>query len=171
MIQSDMRAALHKWSKLTSVEWDVGCCLHIPEQMRLNERTWDQYGLSKIICRYFNRIDRCLFKSAVKRHNKRMQRFVVAEYADAVGWHCHFIAKSPQHLTTEKLETSLRTQWERITNVSFPSNIQAQLFWSEPLAGNYQAYCTKRAFRADDDPFDGRGTQVTSIIDWRNTVL
>ena len=171
MNQADMRAAIHRWHKLKSIDWDTACCLHIPEERRNAEQAWYQYGLSKILGRYFNRMDRCLFKTAVKRHNKRMERFVVTEYADSVGWHCHFIAKSPKHLTFEKFRTSLRTQWEKCAGVSCPSQFQSQLFWSEPLKASYQDYCLKRAYRADDDPFDGRGTQFTSIIDWRNTSL
>ena len=92
--------------------WDIDLSLLVP---RGNKAYNSQVHLSKFLHGYFKAIDAVVYGHISSRLRPKLNRFVVTEHADGVGWHCHAIIATPVHFDRAALDNVMRRIWfERI---------------------------------------------------------
>jgi hypothetical protein len=143
----DTQKQYDNWLKTRNLTFDVAICLHTPNQLRVEERGFDEQWLSKKLTRYFNELDRKLFKSAHRKRNVRMKRLVVLGHTDNVGWHAHVCAITPSDISPEKLLLTMNLLWLKHMKVSkFGNNtFTNKLFWGERTNAGYTHYSISNA--------------------------
>lgn len=154
------REATKEW--LAKNDVDIAASFLLPKALMVRlsqtQARADEITLSGLLRRYFNKLDRRVFKSAHRRHGMRVERIVTLERTDAVGWHAHVLLKTPVHMSRFTFRLLMQRLWlKEIKGFADQSRIQARLFWAEPISGNYLDYSTKHV---------GRDAQV----DWMNIV-
>ena len=77
----------------------------------VNGRTIGRERANKLLCSYWNKIDRVMFGKAAERQNMRVQRWCFAhEGADHENFHVHFVMQSPLQ-NTEHMCCLLNAVW------------------------------------------------------------
>ena len=146
MRPADLRNALDNWEAANGIKWDTAVVLHTSDRMRAAENGWDDIWLQKTVRRYFNAVDRRIFKNEHKRRGVRCARFVTLERNASVGWHCHFITATPPNLIAADFQQILVREWHEIARRYDRGNCQKAVAWIEPITGDYKRYITKHAF-------------------------
>jgi hypothetical protein len=99
------KTAVKEW--LGEHEWDVAITLTFKKPLTEAEA-------ENIIALFWRRIDRSIFKNAVK-HGKRCERACFVEIGGFGGLaHYHMIARSPDRMSTERYCAFLHEYWKHI---------------------------------------------------------
>jgi hypothetical protein len=144
---SSVKQAYETWMEAEKIEWNLAISLHASNQLRAAERGFDEYWLQAKLRRYFNELDRKLFRTDYTRRGVRMQRLVALGHTDTVGWHAHVCAVTPKHIGQDKLISAMHLLWLKHMNVKTTSNtaFKDKLFWAQPMTGRYQNYTFNNA--------------------------
>ena len=155
-----LKAATDDWVAATHINWDVAACWHLPISDIAGDVEHVEMSVGRKLRRYFNQLDRRIFKSQQKR-GSRVQRFITLEHAESTGWHVHGILATPPHVDQQQLIADVKQIWlycVQDDKIGLPS---AHLAWCEPTTSHYAQYTTKQSFA----PLHrARGT-----IDYQNT--
>jgi len=158
-----LRAAYLNWVNEYGDRLDVCATLHTPNAMKVVENGWTSEWLQKQLRRYFNNLDRCVFKAAHRNRSRRLTRWVTLENSTTVGWHAHMALSTPKNYAQAEFIKLAETLWlkqiERYTNPRF----RARLSLIEPREGEFFRYTVKSI----------RGTREDSrgILDLENIYL
>jgi hypothetical protein len=85
-----LKAAADKWVLDTGIAWDIAAMWNLPNGDIPGGVDHIEIEVGRRLRRYFNLLDRRVFKSKHKRGH-RLQRFITIEHAHSVGWHVHGI--------------------------------------------------------------------------------
>lgn len=163
-----LKEAADKWVRNLNIQWDIAACWHLPEAASWNVPTVElpdavdeaEMKVGKKLRRYFNRLDKRIFKSKYNR-GFRVKRFITLEYSPGVGWHVHGILATPAHISQQDLIDEIMLTWEWcVANKTMGMPLE-RLAWCEPITGNYQRYITKQSFV--------RNSKKAGTIDVMNT--
>ena len=166
------RNALNEWEAVKAIDWELAVCLHMPKAMQVNLGGQSRAALQRLLSRYFNAMDRRLFKNAHKRRGVRTNRFVVLEYSPKVGWHAHVLVSSPRRFSPSRYKAFLRQYWLRFTAKQTKLAFRPHLFWAEANSGDgYLQYCLKHVCEDADECANHLPTKPIGIIDLHNTHL
>jgi hypothetical protein len=139
----ELRAAYIKWVKQYRDTLDVCATLHTPIAMKAAENGWDSDFLQKQLWRYFNNLDRRVFKAAHRNRAVRLYRWVTLEKSETVGWHAHISISTPDNFTQAEFIDLAKTLWlkqiARYTNPKFKSRLSV----IEPIEGEFFRYSVK----------------------------
>jgi hypothetical protein len=172
MQKQELITALANWPELNVADWDLAVCLHMPKVIQAEHGNQSRKALQQLLSRYFNRMDRRLFKSAHKRRGMRSDRFVVLEYSQKVGWHAHMLVRAPRRFSAAKYKAFLQLFWLKFTEEQTNLTFRPHLFWAEAnLDDGYLRYCLKHVRKNADDYTSHSPTTSVGIIDWHNTHL
>jgi hypothetical protein len=157
-----LKAAADDWVAATGIAWDTAACWHLPLSDIACDVEDAEMRIGTKLRRYFNQLDRCVFKAQHKRGH-RVNRFITLEHAASVGWHVHGILATPQHIEQQQFIDDVQRVWLNcITHdkIALPTSCFA---WCEPITGHYARYTTKQSFAL---AHYAKGT-----IDYQNTYL
>lgn len=166
MTYFDTKKQYEEWIKATDVTYDISICLHTPILLRVVERGFDELWLSRKLTRYFNELDRKLFKSAHRKRKLRMKRLVVLGHTDSVGWHAHVCVNTPSGTSPEKLLIMMNLLWLKHMKVSKLGNntFTQKLFWGERTNAGYTHYTISNA----REQLGGASTELKGSVDILN---
>lgn len=138
-----LREAYVSWAKQYGDTLDVCATLHVPVAMKVVENGWTSEWLSKQLRRYFNCLDRHVFKAANRNRGIRHYRWVALEYSDNVGWHAHVAISTPPSHTQVQFIDLAKSVWlqqiERYVNPKFKLHLAV----IEPIEGEFFRYSVK----------------------------
>lgn len=141
--RANHRQVMRQWLYDQAADFDVAVCLCFPAEMKQVESGYDDRWAQLHISRFFNRIDRRLFKNEHKRKGKRIERLVVLEHAPTVGWHAHIALPCPSGWTSVSFANLLRREWfDEIKRHARGLNIETYC-WVKPIEGHYADYTLK----------------------------
>ena len=158
--QQRLTVAQHSWLSERSSLWNVAACWHVPDAMRAHYKGYDAHWLSKELTRYFNAVDRRIFKAAHKNRGARLPRIITLEHDDAVGWHAHGLLDCAEGMNEDETIGILDPLWKRHTERFATGKFEKHISYFSYDNGNYLGYCLKRLGRQDD---------TQGILDTRNT--
>ena len=140
-----------------SVAW------HVPNKMKANYSGFDSYWLSKELGKYFNKIDRKIFKAAHKNRGIRLRRIITLEKDDAVGWHAHGLIDTAPQQDDQYTRQILRDLWIDHTSRFNTGKFDKYLFYGEIDRGKTLGYITKNVHNNTDSS--------KGFIDLNNTFI
>ena len=138
-------------------------CWHVPNAMKNYYRGHDAHWLSKELTRYFNNVDRRIFKAAHRNRGERLRRIVTLERDDNVGWHAHALVATAPSRDDQETRQILRDEWIKHTKRFATGKFDKYLFYGEVDRGETLGYITKHTHNNDDD--------TKGFIDTRNTYI
>lgn len=158
-----LRVSEANWLANASDGWNIAACWHVPIAMKRYHCRFDERWLSTQINRYFKNVDRRIFKTAHKKHNKRLQRIITLEYADKVGWHAHGLIEHAPNLSNIATAEILKEEWLRHTKQFAPAYFEKHQIYLAPDYGSYLGYMTKN--------IDWLNEKAQATLDTNNTFL
>ena len=151
------------WLMENSCSWNVCVALHVPNAMKRHFYGYTSDWLSKELKRYFNAVDRRIFKAAHKNRDKRLKRIVVLEHDELVGWHAHIMCDCADGMNEDETIDILKKFWEKQTDRFATGKFEKRLGYFEYDQGFYMRYILKKAL-SDEEGYTG-------LIDLKNTHL
>jgi hypothetical protein len=142
---NSLKSAADSWVLSNNANWDIAACWHLPLSDIQGDMEQVEINVGKKMRRYFNLLDRRIFKAKYKR-GCRVPRFITLEHAASVGWHVHGILATPAHVTRDLLIDLSKQTWLDClanTRVGLP---KTRLAWCEPIEARYPQYSTKQSF-------------------------
>jgi len=158
-----LKIAYARWLGQETEQWKICVCWHAPDAMRRYYRGYTEDWLAKELTRYFNKVDRRIFKAAHKNRGIRLQRVITLEHDDNVGWHAHGIVECAQNMDEAQTYALLETLWLEHTNRFSTGKFEKHLFWSEPDQGYHLPYIVKRLHT--------ESKATPGVLDTRNTYI
>lgn len=140
-----LREASDKWASGTGVVWDIAACWHLPFGDMEGGIDDVDIRIGKKLRRYFNQLDRRIFKAQHKRGH-RVKRFITLEHAESVGWHVHGFLATPSHIDQQDFMEDVRQVWQRCVRYDRIGLPRTRLAWCEPIVNRYPQYTTKHSF-------------------------
>lgn len=132
--------------------WDVDVTLLVPQS---NVAYSSQTHLSKFLNGYFKSLDAIVYGHIPRRQRPKIARFVVNEFADGVGWHCHAVIATPVGFDRTHLDQIMRKTWfERIGVNDNPKFDPSRFYCSQTHNDRYISYSLKHAIEMDNINFD-----------------
>lgn len=157
------KAAWVDWVEGWTTNFDLNVCWHVPKQMRAAQEGYGHEWLQKQLSAYFKQVELQIFSNIPKRQRPKLERFVVLEYTDGVGWHAHALIATPENVKQAQLQEILRDTWESRVGQYCTDDFKKRLFWIDKAKHGYLSYCLKHAIHLEDsDNFKG-------IFDHTNT--
>lgn len=144
------------------LNWDICATWHVPLEMKRDSFGWDDRRHEVEMRKYFNALDRRIYKAAHKNRGARVLRWVVMERAGGVGWHSHALLKTPDHMSQQEFIDELCGLWNQHCGIKNGSRFQSHLFKAELVGGDFLGY-TVKAILGDED--------ANGVIDLHNTYL
>lgn len=130
--------------------WQTACCWHLPEGYRAKQTAWNEDALTTQMRKYFEVVERRVFKHSPRTANRTIKRFITKEYSDSVGWHAHGLLGTPAHYTDHDFRKLLEDTWvnyyKPYTNPAF----MPKLIYLEDLHGKYIGYAVKQAIQVHE---------------------
>ena len=148
----ELRRAAIDWIKAKDIKWDLACRWHGSNYLRAQQRggaapTWLQQHLR----RHFHELDRLVLKTAYTKHEHRIQRLVVIEYKQDVGWHAHGMIRTPPGYMPERLHALMERMWLRRMQVEAHDRLKLDYFWREQPGPGYVPYIFKHTWKHPDE--------------------
>lgn len=159
---AEYRRALKDWGDAPDFNWDICATWHVPNEIKQIRMIWDDRRHEVEMRKYFNSVDRHIFKAAHKNRGERVWRWVVMERAGGVGWHSHALLKTPEHLTQQAFIDTLCGLWYKHCGIKNGSRFQSHLFKAELVAGDFLGYTVKDTNNNED---------AKGVVDLHNTYL
>ena len=155
--------ALLAWLGEHSTLWNVVVTWHVPETMRRHYRGYDEDWLARELTRYFNKVDRRIYKAGLKNRGMRLPRIITLEYNESVGWHAHGLLDcAPGKNEDETLEL-LTKLWRKHTDRFATDRFEKHLVIGQYDNGKALPYIIKR--------IDRQNEQAHGILDLNNTYI
>ena len=154
-----------RWLGGHSKHWNINVCWHVPEAMRRYYGGYNADWLAKELTRYFNKVDRRIYKAAYTNRGLRLQRIITLEYDDAVGWHAHGILECALGMDEEQTLTLLQKMWRQHTARFSKAKFEKHEFWGETDNGFYLPYILKRVHRQNKTTLGILDTKNTYFLD------
>lgn len=158
-----LKNAQTEWLKERSKYWNICAALHVPNAMRKHYFGYDEHWLAKELTRYFNKVDRHIYKAAHKNRGMRLQRIITLEYSENVGWHAHGIFDCAEGYNEDETIEILKRYWQKQTERFAIQKFEQRLDYFEYDRGNYIDYILKNV-RLNEEGAVG-------ILDTKNTFL
>jgi len=146
----DLKAELRDW--LQQLDWDIGATLTFAKDITPDIA-------SKTVGRFWNRVDRSLYKNAMSRYNKRCQRVMFIEGSElGARYHYHAAIKMPKDRfnEVEQFCQFLRNKWRAECCHNKIIEFKPALY-SKRLIN----YITKHVHSFDCDNFDVNISHIT----------
>ncbi|MEJ1938745.1 hypothetical protein WDZ92_51775, partial [Nostoc sp. NIES-2111] len=105
--KQSLKSAADSWVNAQGIQWDIAACWHLPVCDIGSDIDDVEIRVGKKLRRYFNTLDRHIFKAKHKR-GFRVRRFITLEHAAGVGWHVHGVLETPQHVEQATLIDQVR---------------------------------------------------------------
>jgi hypothetical protein len=160
----EQKAAWVEWVEGWEANFDLDVCWHVPREMRVAQDGYGHEWLQKQLSAYFKQVELQIFQSIPVRQRPKLERFVVLEFEDGVGWHAHALIATPEQCKKADLEEILRTTWERRVGLFCRDEFKSKLFWIRKAGPGYLGYCLKSAVDV------GYNDQSKGVFDYKNTV-
>jgi hypothetical protein len=119
--------------------------------MKHHFRGYDEIWLSKELRRYFNAVDRRIFKAAHKNKGMRLRRIITLEWDENVGWHAHGLVATAPNLDEQQTRQILRDEWIKYTKRFATGKFDKYLFYGEIDRGSSLSYITKYTHNSTDN--------------------
>lgn len=151
------------WLGERSKLWNVVMTWHVPNAMRRHYGGYDALWLGKELTRYFNKVDRRIYKAGLKNRGMRLPRIITLECDENVGWHAHGILDYAPGKNEDETIQILSKLW-----LSHTSRFATDKFEKHLVIGQYDngyglPYIIKR--------IDRQNEKVKGILDLNNTYL
>ena len=128
----------------------LSVCWHVPNAMKHHYHGYDEIWLSKELRRYFNNVDRRIFKAAHKNKGTRLRRIITLERDENVGWHAHGLVAAAPDLDEQQTRQILRDEWIKYTKRFATDKFDKRLFYGEIDRGRSLGYITKHIHNNED---------------------
>lgn len=151
------------WVEGWTTNFDLDVCWHVPNEMRAAQQGYGHEWLQKQLSSYFKQVELQLFKSIPQRQRPKLERFVVLEHEDGVGWHAHALIATPEQCKQAHVQEVLRDTWEKRVGQFCKEEFKQRLFWIRKAEVGYLSYCLKRAIDV------GNNDNSKGIFDYKNT--
>ena len=155
--------AYKDWLGEKSKTMTICACWQVPDAMRRHYNGHTAQWLAKELRRYFNKIDRRIFKAAHKNRGMRLQRIISLEYDEHVGWHAHGMLECAHGKDGQETIDLLEHGWLKHTERFASNKFEKHVFWADQNKGSHHHYIIKRMHREDD--------LGTGFLDTMNTSL
>jgi hypothetical protein len=142
---NSLKAAADSWVSSTCIKWDIAACWHLPLSDLLGDVENVEMRVGTKLRRYFNTLDRRIFKAKHKK-GTRIKRFITLEHAASVGWHVHGILETPQHIDQHQFISAVKNTWVHCVKNDKIGLPRSHLAWCEPIETRYPQYTTKHSF-------------------------
>jgi hypothetical protein len=142
---SALKSAADEWVSAQDIAWDIAACWHLPLSDMKGELENVEMRVGTKLRRYFNTLDRHLFKARHKR-GARIKRFITLEHADSVGWHVHGVLATPTHIQQAQFISVVKHTWIDCVENDKIGLPRTRLAWCEPIQDRYAQYTTKHSF-------------------------
>lgn len=159
---SEYRQALRSWGNAQDYNWDICATWHIPNEIKQIRMIWDDRRHEVEMRKYFNTLDRHIFKAAHKNRGERVWRWVVTERAGGVGWHSHALLKTPLQMSQTEFIDTLCALWYKQCGIRNGSRFQSHLFKAEVVDGDFLGYTVKHTNVSEE---------ANGFLDLHNTFL
>jgi hypothetical protein len=159
------RYAIADWIENMGEKWDIACCWHVPEAMRMPQNEHGAESLSKQLAVYFNKMRKRTFSHLPRSQRPVLPRFITLEWTDGVGWHAHGLISTPSHLTIEQMMEITQDEWMGHVGRFASGRFSKRLVWTEPREGRYASYIAKQSMQLPNYNWDGG----KGFIDLNNT--
>ena len=139
------RFEIQTWAYLQPIDWQVGVTMHFPLSLAQNKSFDAMLERTRILKFQLNKLDRHYFKNQVqRRHEKRVERFVVEEYQKDVGFHIHMALHCTGGIDPIELTSRMERNWQDFwPRNAFRRMARKHIFWSELIEGGFVGYMTK----------------------------
>lgn len=158
-----LKEALKNWGNGPKFQWDICVTWHVPNDMRDRDSGWDDRWLECEMRKYFNAVDRRIFKAAHKNRGERLARWITLERAGGVGWHSHALLKTPPQMSHQDLIDLLLRFWHKHCKMKNASCFQSYLFKAELVKADYLGYAIKGTCELNEN--------ANGVFNAHNTVL
>jgi len=158
-----IQQALQQWGGAPKLKWDISVTWHVPNSLRERNNGWDDRWHECEMRKYFNAVDRRIYKAAHKNRGQRVLRWMVMERAGGVGWHSHGLLQTPLHMSHEAFIDELKSLWLKHCGMKNDERFKSRLFEAKLIESNFLGYTIKGIFGLNEDA-DG-------VLDAHNTVL
>ena len=150
LIKQRLSIAYQNWLGEKSKEMTICVCWHIPNAMRRHFNGYTADWVAKELRRYFNKVDRRIFKAALKNRGIRLQRIITLEHDEEVGWHAHGLLGCAPDMDEQQTITILEKLWVEHVGRFASGKFEKHVFWAQKNVGFYLPYITKRTHRDQD---------------------
>lgn len=130
-----LKEAYRQWGKTPEFHWDICATWHIPNAMRERDDGKDDRWHECEMRKYFNAVDRRIYKAAHKNRGQRVCRWMMMERAGGVGWHSHGLMQTPAHMSPQAFIDVLESLWHRHCNGKNVPHFKTYLFVAELVEG------------------------------------
>lgn len=162
MRECEYKQALKNWGNAPGFKWDICATWHVPNDIKQRRMDWDDRCQEVEMRKYFNTVDRHIFKAAHKNRGERVWRWVVMEKAGGVGWHSHALLKTPEHLSQQAFLDTLCGLWNKQCGIRSGHRYQSYLYKAELVDGDFLGYTVKDIKLTED---------AKGVFDEQNTYL
>lgn len=159
------RQAVVDWMNSWEADWDLACCWHVSDQLRREQRGYDEVWLQRHLSAYFKKLIIRVFSHMPTKKRPHIARFIALEYSENVGWHAHGVMATPAHMARDEFIAAMRELWLEHAGWNCAENFKQHMCWFEPITGNYQHYTLKQAINLHDDAQQ----KFRGFIDLENT--
>ena len=166
--------AIHDWLQKNLHQFDLSITLDFHDAVRVELHAWDNIAHARLLRRYFNEIDRRVFKAAHRNRKLRVQRFVVLGHQIGVGWHAHALVSTPSVIEQEALVRLLENRWHKLTRRFAPQRNKSfdnRLFKCKPTHSDPLKYTCNHVTDFGERPADIIGEFKQGMFDADNTSL
>jgi hypothetical protein len=158
-----IQQSIKQWGNAPQFQWDICATWHIPNALREKHGGWDDRWHECKMRKYFNAVDRRIYKAAHKNRGQRVSRWMVMERAGGVGWHSHGLLQTPAHMTHEAFIDELCGLWHRHCGIKNASRFQSYLFEAELVKADFLGYTIKGLSKLNEN--------ANGVLDTHNSVL
>jgi len=138
------------WMIGLDANFDLACCWHASQYLRIEQWGWDEQWLKRHLSAYFNKVSKRVFSNVPVKQRSNIARFITLEHADGVGWHAHGVLSKPKHVTEEEFIEIMRSLWIDQMGGYRVGRLRDRLFDCKQIEGNYQQYALKSATDKDE---------------------
>lgn len=159
------QAAIAEWIDNMGENWDIACCWHVPEAMRVAQGGYDAEWLSRQLGAYLNKLRNRIYRHLPRSQRPLLPRFITIEWSEGAGWHAHGLISTPSHLTAEEMMEAAQEVWMQHVGSFARGRFAKRLVWTERREGRYASYMSKQAMELRDYNWNGS----KGFIDLANT--
>lgn len=158
----EYKQTMKNWGNAPDFKWDICATWHVPNEIKQIRMIWDDRRHEVEMRKYFNTVDRHIFKAAHRNRGERVWRWVVMEKAGGVGWHSHALLKTPEHMSQQAFIDTLCGLWYKHCGIRSGARFQSYLFKAELVDRDFFGYTVKDTKFTED---------AKGVFDEHNTYL
>lgn len=160
-----LKIAYSRWLEKKCVKMNIAACWHVPAAMRWHFDGYTADWLAKELKRYFNKVNRRIYKAASKNRGLKLQRVITLEYDPEVGWHAHGLLACGPGMNEQETIDVLENLWTKQTKRFVTGKFEKHCFWAQSDKGKYLSYISKRVHRQNEIDVGFLDTINTYLLD------